>query len=207
MRDRSEMRRISEQEYLSAEEGSSVRHEYVDGYVFAMSGATEAHNVICGNVFSFLHAHLLGAPCRAFMNDMKVRIEEAQTFYYPDIMITCEPYDAKSVSKSNPVVLIEVLSPSTAQIDRREKLIAYQKIASLKEYVILHQDRQRFDLYRRTPDGVWESFVFAPGQNLVLESLPGGHVLLPMSTIYQGCDPPGRVKECADSYSAEVTEV
>lgn len=196
---RTKLRYVTEEEYLRTEASASVRHEYVDGNVFAMTGSTDAHNIICGNIFSLIHGFLHGSQCRAYINDMKVRIQAVRSFYYPDIMVSCEPFEPKSVFKISPVLLIEVLSPSTASIDRREKLAAYQKISSLKEYVIVYQDRQRVELYRREADG-WELMILSSGEELLLEALPQGPLHLPFTTIYDGYDPPRRVKEPEISY-------
>lgn len=197
------IRTMTEDDYLRSEEKARVRHEYVDGHVFAMSGSTAAHNVICGNIFSVIHGYLRGGQCRAYSNDMKVRISSVRSFYYPDIMVTCEPFEPKSIFMVNPVLLIEVLSPSTVQIDRREKLVSYQKIASLKEYVIVYQDRQRVEVYRKQSNGAWEFTVLSAAEDLVLESLPSGPMQLSFSTIYEGYNPPGRVQENEGSYDLE----
>jgi Uma2 family endonuclease len=197
---------LREDEYLCLEEQAAIKHEYVDGNIFAMSGSSEAHNLITVNIISLLHLHLHGTPCRVFSSDMKVRIESAKSYYYPDVMVSCEPYEAKSVFKSNPVLLVEVLSPSTAPIDKREKMIAYTKIESLKEYVIVHQDRQRVEIYRRQSDG-WELITVNSGQQLKLESVPKGPLAVPLSTIYEGCSPPSRVKEETGFYDLEPIDV
>jgi len=201
---RTKMRFMSEEEYLQAEEKSSIRHEYVDGCVFAMSGATDAHNIVCGNIFAAIYAHVRGTGCRAYINDMKVRIQSQKRYYYPDIMVSCEPFDAKSVIKTGPCLLIEVLSPSTTQIDKREKLVAYQKIASLQEYVIVYQDRQKVELYRRVSHEHWDVILLRQGEDLVLESLANGHLQLPFDTIYEGYQPPGRVKEDESCYETTL---
>jgi Uma2 family endonuclease len=207
MKSRTKLPYVSEEDYLAAEEKATIRHEYVDGAVFAMSGSTDAHNSISGNIFAFIHSRLRGGPCRAYINDMKVRIQVAKSYYYPDVMVSCEGYDAKSVSKSNPVLLVEVLSRSTAQIDRREKLIAYKKIPSLSEYVIVYQDRQQIELYRRVIDG-WELLVLrGDDDEVVLESLPDGPLNIPISTIYEGCDPPAIVKESETEYGLDFETV
>lgn len=200
MRRLASIKSISEQEFLRLENESSTKHEFVQGYVFAMSGTTAAHNVIAGNLFAALHSVLRGSPCRAYMNDMKVRIEAAQSYYYPDLMVTCETFDRKSVFMSNPVLLVEVLSRGTAQIDRREKLIAYQKIESLSEYVLLHQDRQRFEMYRRGADGDWLILTGDSDDDLTFTSIGDGDLTISMSSIYEGCVPPHRVKEPEEEY-------
>jgi Uma2 family endonuclease len=191
---------LTEEEYLRAEEKADIRHEYVNGHVFAMSGATEAHNVICVNILSSIHSYLRGSQCRAYINDMKVKIKRAKSYYYPDIMVTCEPFESKSVFKAAPVLIVEVLSPSTTQVDKREKLVAYQKIASLKEYLIVYQDRQRVDLYRRVSNDDWEVLILGSDDELVLQWLPKGPLHLPFSLIYEGYNPPCIVKESESEY-------
>jgi len=162
---------VTVEDYLKAEESASVRHEYIDGQIFAMTGASDAHNVICTNLLVLLYTHLRRSSCRAYINDMKVRVETVKSFYYPDIMVTCEPFSAKSVFKAAPILLIEVLSPSTRQIDRREKLIAYKQITSLKEYLVVYQNRQRIELYQKDEHGHWPMTIVRAGDSILLESL------------------------------------
>jgi hypothetical protein len=121
-------------------------------------------------------------------------------------MVTYEPFDARSVSKSAPVLLVEVLSPNTSAIDRREKLIAYRKIESLKEYLIVYQDRQQVEIHRRSSDLKWECLVLTAGDELSLESLPKGPVPLPLDVIYQGYEPPRMVKEIEEYYDPTFCE-
>src|SRR5262249_43428283 len=137
-----------------------------------------------------------------YINDMKVKIESAKSFYYPDIMVSCEPFEAESVFKIRPVLLVEVLSHSTKQTDLREKLVAYQGIESLQEYVVVHQDRQQVDIYRRVSGKDWELIVFTPLHDVVLTALPGDHLRLPFRLIYEGYEPPARVKENESAYQA-----
>lgn len=151
-----------------------------------------------------LNGHVRGSCCRAYTNDLKVKIQAARSFYYPDIIVTCEPFEPKSVFCDAPVLLVEVLSPSTAQIDKREKLVAYQKIASLKEYVIVHQDRQLIELYLRESAERWRCKVLGRGEDLVLESLPKGPLRAPFATIYEGYDPPSWVKENDGLYETQL---
>jgi Uma2 family endonuclease len=148
---------LSPEEYLAREGISSVRHEYVDGHVFAMTGGSLRHNIICTNLWSVLQGALRGGPCRSFISDVKVRIDSCNSFYYPDVLVSCKPTDASGVFLKAPVLLAEVLSPSTASTDRREKLIAYKQIESLREYLIIHQSIRRVDLYRKQGSAVWLS--------------------------------------------------
>lgn len=194
--------RLTEAEYLANEETSELRHEFVDGHVFAMTGATEAHGLICMNLSAFLHARLKGKSSRATANDMKVKIEATRSFYYPDIVANCAKFKADSVVATEPVFIVEVLSESTAAIDRREKLIAYQKLPTLAEYMIVHQDQQKVELYRRESENEWSHLVATAGDvEVILQSLPGGPTVLPLATIYEGYIPPGRVKEEEREYS------
>jgi Uma2 family endonuclease len=197
---------MNEEEYLRFEEKAAIRHEFVGGHVFAMTGSTDAHNFICGNIFAQIHASLRGGKCRAYMNDMKVRIQIASSYYYPDIMVSCEGFQSKSVFKEQPVLLVEVLSPSTKQIDLREKLVAYQKITTLKEYVIVHQDRQQIDVHRRVDGESWEFETLSREQDLQLHSLPNGVFAMSFDTIYGDYNPPSRVKEDEESYDFEMVD-
>jgi Uma2 family endonuclease len=126
---------------------------------------------------------------------MKVRLQSGKRYYYPDIMVSCESFEPKSIHKEAPVLLIEVLSKSTRSVDKREKLVAYQQLASLKEYVMIHQDRQQVEVYRRRADGRWEYEQLSIDEGLLLESLPGKPLSIPFSAIYGDYHPPTRVQE------------
>src|SRR6185437_5690014 len=147
-------------EYLRYEQSSEQKHEYVSGYVFAMTGARQAHEIVCGNLFSLVRTHLRGSGCRAFQSNMKVKIATADIFYYPDLVVTCEPYEPESVMVQKPCLIGEVHSPSTKHIDRREKLVAYTQIESLREYLMVSPNKYRIELVRKNADGEWESTVY-----------------------------------------------
>lgn len=159
-------------EYLDGEELSEVRHEYVAGQVFAMAGASEAHEVAAGNLFARIRLHLRGSGCRAFIGGMKAFIEVLNTFYYPDVLVTCEPASAKSRFKKHPVLVVEVLSPSTQAIDRREKLLNYRRLASLREYVLIEQNKRQVEVYRLDAQGQWQHEIVSGTGEIRLESLP-----------------------------------
>jgi Uma2 family endonuclease len=180
-----ELMRLSVEEYLALEEKSEVRHEYVAGYIFAMAGATDAHNVITMNVAARFRPHISRSGCRVYMVDMKVRVEAVDAFYYPDVMVTCEPFVAKSVFKSKPTLLVEVLSPGTELTDRREKLSAYFKLESLIEYVLISQDEKRVEIYRRGKRGKTEILILRANDEVRFESLPNGALTLTMDDIYE----------------------
>lgn len=176
---------ISRMEYLELEEESDIRHEYVGGRIFAMVGATEAHELIVNNLNYRIRSQLQGSGCRIFTSSMKLLIKASGNFYYPDVMISCEPYAAKSVYKEAPCLIVEVLSPSTEGIDRREKLQAYQTIDSLKEYIIVSQDERQIELYRRVGDH-WEPSVHRGKDRILLKSLSPTDLCLSLDEIYEG---------------------
>lgn len=181
---------MSVDEYLRAEEVSEVRHEFVDGQIYQMVGSTHAHNVISTNLCALIRSHLRGTSCQVFMADMKLRIDDTNSFYYPDIMVTCEPVNQKDICKKAPVLIIEVLSPSTATIDRREKMFAYKKIASLTEYVIVYQDRQLVEVYHKDLQGQWEMKVVQPPDNLFLGTMPVKPLRVSFQSIYEDAGVP-----------------
>lgn len=188
------------EEYLKFEGRSSQRHEYVRGQVFAMSGSTDSHNVISVNLVGALFNHLQGSACRVYNNDMRLRLEAANCFYYPDIMVTCEPVRAKSVFKHTPRLIVEVLSPSTRSVDRREKLVAYKELESLRQYVIVHQDRMRVEVHTRVANSRWDSITLGRSDELVMEALPDRPLRISVSKIYQGLDLPSVVEESEEEY-------
>lgn len=136
---------INPEDYLRAELANEVRREYFAGEVVAMAGASDNHNYIAGNIFAELHLHLRGQSCAPFMNNMKVHIhsEGDDWYYYPDVMVNCDPAGQKRYYCDTPSIIFEVLSPETEATDRREKRLAYAKIPSLHTYVLLAQDGAR----------------------------------------------------------------
>ncbi len=143
--------RITPEEYLEGEQYSQVRHEYVAGEVRAMVGASRAHSLIAGNLHALLHQHLRDTPCQVHMADLKVGAGEA--FYYPDLLVECEQQpELEAQYCERPVLVVEVLSPSTERRDRTEKRFAYQTLPSLREYVLIAQQERRVGVYRRRAD-------------------------------------------------------
>lgn len=192
-----QFRRMTAEEYLALEEKSKVRHEFVGGQMFAMedahessamAGASEAHNVIALNIATILRAHLRGSGWRAYMADMKAKVEKTEDFYYPDVMATCEKFSAKSVFKSQPFLIFEILSPSTAKIDRREKLAAYRQIENLREYIVIYQDKKRAELHRKDEQNNWQTAILSERDELVLESPPNETLVITMDEIYEDID-------------------
>jgi len=152
MTNQAHARRMSVEDYLAAEDGAELRHEYIDGELYAMTGASRRHGLITLNLATFLRPLLRGTSCQLFANDMKVllRIADQDIFYYPDLLLTCDPSDREAYYCSAPCLLVEVLSESTARIDRREKLLAYQQNPSLREYLLIEQDARAVEIHRRS---------------------------------------------------------
>ncbi|MER3494135.1 MAG: hypothetical protein C4323_18680 [Mastigocladus sp. ERB_26_2] len=173
-------------EYLQLEQYSEVRHEYLGGQIFAMSGGSKEHNLIAGNIYSRLRSHLRGGSCSVFMADMKVRIELANQnnniFYYPDVVVTSDSQDQDRYFLNYPCLIIEVLSPSTEVTDKREKLVNYQQLESLREYVLVSQDDMKIEVYRKDSQGNWLLEILGKDNELSLDSVG---LSLTMTDIYE----------------------
>ncbi|MDJ1183696.1 Uma2 family endonuclease [Roseofilum casamattae] len=176
---------ISVADYLEGEKTSPIRHEYLGGQIFAMSGGSEAHNRIAVNITSLLNIRLRGSGCKTFMSDMKVNIpvarDTADIFYYPDVMVTCDPQDTAKYHKNRPCLIVEVLSPSTQNLDRREKRLNYQTLPSLQEYVLVSQTDMKVEVYRRNASGNWSLEILDANDSLELNSVG---LTLTMTDIY-----------------------
>jgi Uma2 family endonuclease len=160
------------QDFLAWDALQTVRHEFVGGEVFAMAGAGEAHVTVAGNLYVALRQHLRGSPCRTYITDMKLRVEAADAYFYPDVMVTCSAADsADPLVKREPLLLVEVLSPATAAYDRGDKFAAYRRLATLREYLLVDTDSRRCDLYRKGADGLWVLHPSEPGQAVLLATV------------------------------------
>ncbi len=146
---------IQEADYLAGEETANVRHELVGGELYAMAGASERHNRIALNIAFHLRAATRGKTCRAFMADMKLRQAEGALFYYPDVMLVCDPADDHPLYKQSPCLIAEVLSPATAKIDLREKLQSYRALPSLHYYLLVDAERLWAKCYSKDASGQW----------------------------------------------------
>ena len=146
-----EHKRLSVDEYLAFEASSEQRHEYIDGVIYAMCGASRRHELVAGNLFAAIHGHLRGGPCKAHIANFKLRlrIDQKDLFYYPDVMVACGPVAGTSHYLQDPKLVVEVSSPSTESIDRREKFLSYKQIATVEEYVMVAQDSAQIMVYRR----------------------------------------------------------
>jgi Uma2 family endonuclease len=152
-------------EFLAWDAKQTIRHEFVRGQVWPRQGSHERHVMVAGNIAMSLRQHLAGTPCRTYITDMKLRVEAADAFFYPDVMVTCSARDAEqSHVKSEPVLLVEVLSPATAAFDRGAKFAAYRSLASLREVLLVDPDLRRCDLFRRQVVDGGEAWVLHPGE-------------------------------------------
>lgn len=157
---------LSPQEYLDWEEEQPIKYEYINGEVFAMTGGTLSHNVIALNLASTLKTHFRGKPCQPYMADAKVGISSQGPFYYPDVMVTCDPRDRKEQKVVyHPCFLAEVLSPSTERKDRGLKFRHYRQIESLREYVLISTETPLVELYRLNEQNKWELTTYALEEN------------------------------------------
>ena len=181
---RSPLNLITVEEYLNLEQDAKIRHEYVAGQIYAIAGASEAHNLIVTNLIAISRPHLRGSSCRTFVSDMKVKVkmQQADIFYYPDVLVTCDPNDNEKYFKTNPNLIVEVLSDSTQTTDRREKRINYQTIDSLQEYVLVSQDEIKVEIYRRDKNNNWTVETLSKDDNLQLNSVG---LTLTMADIYE----------------------
>jgi len=147
---------LTPEEYLLIEEQSPIKHEYIDGYMYAMAGALDPHVTIAGNLFALLRSHIRGTSCRVYISDMKVRLEALNRYYYPDILVTCDQRDRETPAyKRFPCLIVEVLSNSTEAFDRGDKFADYQYLESLQEYVLINSKKQRVECFRRHEQGLW----------------------------------------------------
>ena len=151
--------RMSFDDFLVFDEAATTRHELIGGTVFAMSGGTDTHNLICTNLTLLIAAPLKGR-CQTFQGQMKLRVDHVSDSdsYYPDIMVTCAPTDRDKLFRREPILLIEVLSPSTARLDRGEKRLNYMQVPSLLDYVLVSQDVPVVEVMRRRTGWVTEDF-------------------------------------------------
>ena len=150
-------------DYLAGELESQVRNEYVDGEIYAMVGASDRHGLIAGNLHGALNLRLPDR-CQVFISDMKVRIQAAERdiFYYPDVLVSCDPRDREPYYRQYPCLIAEVLSPHTARLDRFEKFLFYRQLDSLQEYLLVSQDYRQIEVFHRSDR--WQGTRFTSGE-------------------------------------------
>ncbi len=177
---------LSLEQYLEQEERAFIKHEYVDGQLYAMAGATETHNLIVGNIvfeLTLVARAKKTKHCRIMQSDMKVMIvEPPKVSYYPDVIVICDETDDGALFKTKPCFVVEVLSESTKRIDLTEKKTNYQRIESLKAYMIVHQDQRLVEMHRRLENGTWQHEHYTDG-NI---EIPCPSTTLTLEQIYEG---------------------
>lgn len=160
------------EDYLAWESAQLDRHEYLDGEAFAMPTTEDRHNITAGNLCMALRQHLTGSPCRTYMSDMRLQVAAANSYFYPDVLVTCSALDAASpLVKTEPKLITEVLSPSTAAYDRGLKFGHYRSLPSLQEYALVDLDSRTSDVYRLGADGLWVLHPFARDEAVTLASV------------------------------------
>lgn len=175
------------QGFLDWEEQQLERHEFHRGEVFAMVGARRVHNEVTGNVYSLLKGHLRGSRCRAYMETMKLRIAQ-DTILYPDVMVTCDADDLRAEQVfERPVLVVEVLSPTTQSYDRGAKFTLYRMVPSLREYLLIDPESREVQVFRRNADGLFTV------HDLTGEATIGIHSIdcdLLIADVFDGVEPP-----------------
>jgi Uma2 family endonuclease len=180
---------LTPEEYLAIERQTEYKSEYIDGVMYAMSGASFKHNVIVANVVSELVQQLKGRPCRALPSDIKVRMPDSRKFFYPDVSVVCgEPqfHDERADVILNPTLIVEVLSESTAAFDRGEKFQAYQQMGTLQEYLLISQDKILVEQYVRQAREKW-TYIAMVGFDSAL-TLPSIECTLSLKAVYDKTD-------------------
>ena len=180
---------LSPEDYLAIERRAEFKSQYFDGEMFAMSGASEAHNLIVVNTLGEIRQHLKKRPCKVYANDMRVKVSPTGLYTYPDVVVVCGQArfeDTHLDTLLNPTLIIEVLSDSTEAYDRGRKFAQYRSLESLAEYVLIAQDRPQVECYQRQPDQHW---VLTESHGL--DSVVRLHAIdceLPLAEIYDKVD-------------------
>ncbi|NEP88296.1 MAG: Uma2 family endonuclease [Okeania sp. SIO2C2] len=164
---------VSPEDYLAGERQSPIKHEYRRGQIYAMVGAKKPHVIIASNLVRLLGNHLLDNDCIVLPSDIKVRLEEANCYYYPDVAVTCDERDLSSTEDfiRYPSLIIEILSPSTANFDRGGKFVDYQTATSLQEYVLVSQSQMSIECFRKNEQGIWISQTYSRGEKVNFASV------------------------------------
>jgi Uma2 family endonuclease len=171
--------------FLAWENAQETRNEFYRGEIFAMVGVRRIHALVTGNVYSALRQHVKGSPCQVFSESLKVK-PNADSLFYPDVFVTCDPQDLKTdMVFTSPTLIVEVLSESTQAFDRGLKFAAYRQIAALKEYLLIDPDSKVVELYRRGADGLFTLHDFTGAGHVELRSL---NAVLATIDIFEGVD-------------------
>jgi Uma2 family endonuclease len=164
--------KLTPEEYFIWEEQQLLRHEYLSGEVYAISGGTQNHGRIASNIIFILKGHLRGGGCQVGNSDCRVNIFETKDYVYPDVSVTCDERDRTAIQAIQyPCLIVEVLSASTASYDRGDKFRMYRRNPSLQDYVLVDAEKIAIDLYRKNDRGNWEIFNYQSGDNIDLQSI------------------------------------
>lgn len=177
--------RYSVAEYLALEAQSDVRHEFFEGEIFAMAGADVSHNLLASNFLVSFKLALRGRPCKVLMEGVQLAVQEGRHYTYPDVMITCDAADqyAKRIINA-PVLLIEVLSPSTGEYDRGRKFNQYKRLPSLQHYLLVSQTSWLVEWYRREPGNLWSFTALVEADDALV--IPDLNINLTVAEVYEG---------------------
>ena len=202
---------ITEEEYLQHERVNTSKHEYYDGHIYAMAGASEEHNLIAMNIAAILRARVRGSTCRAYPSDMRLRVLQTGLNTYPDFTVVCGPPQFTNPEKrdtlTNPTLIIEILSPSTESYDRGEKFQHYRTISTLQEYILVAQNKYRIERFVRNESNEWVlSDIAGVEASLLLHTL---QTQIPLAEIYEQVAIRSDItllREAKSGGSSEVTE-
>ena len=165
-------KKMTPEEYLAWEATQELRYEYIDGEIIAMTGGTITHTRIYLNLYRALFGHLEKRRCEAFVADVKVQDQKNQRYFYPDLIVTCHPDDRRNNQFiQHPTVIVEVLSPSTANYDQSRKLKLYRQIPSLQEYILIDSQQISIALYQRQSGRMWGYSDYGPDETFWLPSI------------------------------------
>jgi Uma2 family endonuclease len=175
--------KLTPEEYFIWEEKQLLRHEYLNGEVYAMTGGTQNHGRIASNIIFIVKGHLRGGGCQVGNSDCRVNIFETKDYVYPDVSVTCDDRDRTAIQAIQyPCLIVEVLSPSTASYDRGDKFRLYRRNPSLQDYLLVDAEKIAIDLYRKNERGNWEIFNYQLGDNIKLQSID---LSFPIESVYE----------------------
>ncbi|PSB01493.1 Uma2 family endonuclease [Merismopedia glauca] len=176
--------RFTPEEYFIWEEQQNLRHEYIDGEVYAMTGGTVNHGRIAANFIAMLIPHLRGSSCGVQTSDVKIEIAESNDYVYPDISVSCDDRDRTAIKFiSHPCLIVEVLSLSTEAYDRGDKFRLYRRSPSLEDYVLISASKIAIDIYRKNDSNRWEIVNYVAGDLIELASV---NLTFPIEEIFEG---------------------
>ena len=180
-------RRYTVAEYMALEARGEAKHEFFDGEVFAMAGTSISHNALAGNCFAAFKQALRGRPCKVVIEAVQLAVEEGRHYTYPDVMVSCDPADRQAtLTMHAPVLLVEVLSPSTAEYDRGKNFNQYKQLPSLQHYLLVSQTSWLVEWYRREKGNIWSFTPLVEADDALI--IPELNINLTVAEIYEDTD-------------------